>query len=166
MRKSSLKMFLFFFTASVLLCTSCDNQDSTIDCPIPAIALPSLFVELADADGNNLIATGALNTSNIQLSIDAQIIDAVIADATIPQLENTLIVPLTVGLNEVLLLISENETDTLSASLAINELPSGTDTDGCPILTIEATLTDVLYNEVPQTIENIDQRFLRITVVR
>ncbi len=163
-------------TVALLLALSCNTDDVNGACGIPdgAIIDPitqTIYIELVDTNGNNLIANGTYNGLDITAEKDGFIIRPVVFDETqfsnLPESVKDIIVLPLFGEeddNTWLLNLNENVTDTLVVNIKHG------DPDACGFFLFE--VLEVSYNEIEQDIEpfavfDTDSKIdFKITVVK
>lgn len=155
-----MKPFTLLFL-SFLFFAACNNDDD-IDCPpIPATTpiMNSLFIELVDEEGNNLIENDTFNGEEILIRFNGFEIRPVVFD-DVPGIENLIIINLigSEGDNTFEIQLSESEIDTLILNLTL--IPAT-----MPCGSSFFTLNTANYNGIDQAIENFMDDSI-ITVVR
>lgn len=153
----------YFYTLTVLvlfLFTSCaTDDDGEIQCRDSPVTSGSLFIELVNVDGVNLLANDTYIADDITISYEENTISNVVF-TDVPGFENLIVLNIfgQEGDNIFRIHLSDTEEDVLKLNLQV------TTSDGpCP--TRITTLNTVTYNDVLQVpVEFFDD--YKITVVK
>lgn len=162
-----LLMFLFLL--------SCGGEDDAFDpfadCPVPAIELPEILIELVDGDGTNLIANGTFSPEDIRLEYPNYTLTDFLVGEEGSEIENLIRVFINnLGPQTVTIVLSETQSDPFSftaVNLASDD-PSSLNEFGCPTYQMEVVIEDATYNAQEQTIREFNNDFgdFIVTIVR
>ncbi|MEM1257127.1 MAG: hypothetical protein AAGH81_01270 [Bacteroidota bacterium] len=164
-----------FLLSVVLFFWSCSNKDDTPnafeDCPVPAIELPEILIELVDDKGNNLIANGTFSAEAILLEYPGYTASEFVVGTQGTDVENLIRVAIQgFGPQTVNVVLSDRISEPFSFNaidlasedaLALNEF-------GCPIANLNLVIADALYNAIEQDIRDFNNDFgdFIVTIVR
>ena len=139
---------------------SCNNDDDNVDCSLGIPEPPkTLFIDLIDTDGNNLIENETYNPEEIFVRFGNTVITGVVF-TEVQEVEN--FIALSVigqeGENTFEIVLNSEDTDTV-----VLDISKPADSGSCPSSVFN--LDAVTYNDISQTIQDFNGEFL-ITVVR
>lgn len=115
-----MKPFLFLFISSIFI-LACNGNDDDIDCSLVDCAFQSISIELVDTDGNNLIANGTYQQSDIVITKDGNQLNSNLDTSDIIFFE----IQGKVGSNIYEVKLNENETDILVLTLSGERIKTG-----------------------------------------
>ncbi|PQV49456.1 hypothetical protein CLV33_10387 [Jejuia pallidilutea] len=152
MKKIALSLLILL---SVFFCKN--DDDNEIDCSLIDIGPPNIYIELVDANGNNLIENETYIADNITVTFKGYIIENVVFK-NVPSVENfiALSVSGSKGDNTFNIHLSENETDILTLNLSEREVI-------CSVTFY--TINETTYNGEIQTLKDFNGDYL-ITITK
>ena len=148
-----------------------DDFNSLEDCPVPAIELPQILIELVDENGTNLIANGTFLAEDIRLEYPGYAITDFLVGEEGGEIEYLIRVFVNdLGPETVNIVLSDSISDTFAFTVIdlASDDPPRRNQLGCPIHQMDVVIEDATYNDIPQNIRDFNNDFgdVIVTIVR